>query len=91
METTQTVSSNPTEMPRALVKAGAVDGTVRLATVSVDLKPERVQGSADDAGAATLSLQLAIHQSQTLAFGFSGSGLTLTFNGINNGSAAPAA
>ena len=91
MEMTQTVSSNPTETPHALVKAGAVDGTVLLATIAVDLKPERVQDSAGGADAATLSLQLAIYQPQTVTFGFSGPGLTITFNGIDNGSAAPAA
>jgi hypothetical protein len=91
MEMTQTVSSNPTETPHALVKAGAVDGTGLLATMTVDLKPERVQDSAGGADPATLSLQLAIYQSQTVILGFSGSGLAITFNGINNGSAAPAA
>ncbi len=92
MEMTQTVSSNPTDTPHALVKAGAVDGTVLLATIQVDLKPERVQDSAGGADAPSLSLQLAIHQSQTVTFGLTGSGLTMTFNnGINSGSAAPAA
>jgi hypothetical protein len=94
MEMTQTVS-NPTEAPHEVVKAGAVDGMVLLATILVELKPERVQESlaAGDAGAATLSLQLAIHQSQTVTFGLSGSGLTITFNNgsSNNGGAAPAA
>jgi hypothetical protein len=39
---------------------------------------------------ASLSLQLAIHQSQTVTFGLSGSGLAITFNN-NTGGAAPAA
>lgn len=93
MEMTQTVS-NPTETPHEVVKVGAIDGMVLLATILIDLKPERVQeGLAAGADAATLSLQLAIHQSQTVTFGFSGSGLTITFdNGSsNNGGAAPAA
>ncbi|MFL6235340.1 MAG: hypothetical protein ACJ76N_19550, partial [Thermoanaerobaculia bacterium] len=72
-----------------------VGGTFMLATIWIELKPERVQESlaADGAEPLTLSLQLAIHQSQTVTFGLSGAGLAVTFNnvGFNNGSAAPAA
>jgi hypothetical protein len=92
MEMTQTVS-NPTGTQHDAITVGEVDGMVLLATIWIELKPERVQESLAAGDAATLSLQLAIHQSQTVTFGLSGSGLTITFNnGINNnGVAAPAA
>jgi hypothetical protein len=91
MEMTQTVS-NPSQAKQESVKAGAVDGMSLLATILLDLKPERVQESLAAGGVdvASLSLQLAIHQPQTVTFGFSGSGLTIAFNN-NDGSAAPAA
>jgi hypothetical protein len=90
MEMTQTVS-HPTETPNAAVKVGDVEGMVLLATLWIELKAERVQESFAAGGVdpASLSLQLAIHQSQTVTFGLSGSGLAITFN--NNGGAAPAA
>ena len=91
MEMTQTVS-NPTDVTLDMVK---VEGTFMLATIWIELKPERVQESlaANGAEPLTLSLQLAIHQSQTVTFDLSGSVLAITFNNgsINNGSAAPAA
>ncbi|HEX4494722.1 MAG TPA: hypothetical protein VIE43_03545 [Thermoanaerobaculia bacterium] len=95
---TQKVVPNPTGVTSAAAKA---DGTLRLATIEVDLKPERVQDSLGAAGGATpatpsVSLRLAIHQPQTVTLGTSGSALTIAFtagNGINtgNGTAAPAA
>jgi hypothetical protein len=92
MEMTQTVS-NPAETQHDAIKVEAVDTPLTLATIWIDLKAERVQESLAAGDAATLSLQLAIHQSQTVTFGLSGPGLTITFNnGINNGGgAAPAA
>jgi hypothetical protein len=93
MEMTQTVA-NPTETPHDVIKVGDVEGLALLAMIWIELKPERIQESlaASGADAATLSLQLAIHQSQTVTFGLSGSGLTITFNNSNNnGGAAPAA
>jgi hypothetical protein len=94
MEMTQAVS-NPTEMPHDVIKVGAVDGPLMLATIWIELKPERVQESLAAGGggeAASLSLQLSIHQSQTVTFSLSGAGLAITFNnGSFNGSAAPAA
>lgn len=86
MEMTQTESN----LSQENVKAGAVDGMPLLATIVLELKPERVQESLAAGGvdAASLSLQLAIHQSQTVTFGFSEAGLTIAFN---NTSAAPAA
>jgi hypothetical protein len=93
---TQQVVSNPTGVTSADAKTG---GTLRLATIEVDLKPERVQDSLGAEGAATpttpsVSLRLAIHQPQTVTLGPSGSALTIAFtagNGINTGTAAPAA
>ncbi len=89
MEMTQQVSS-PTDTPPGVIPVGEVDGVVMLATIWIDLKPERVQESlaAEGSGTVSLSLQLAIHQSQTVTFGLTGSGLSITFN---NGNAAPAA
>jgi len=86
MEMTPTVS-NPTDVTLDMVKVG---GTFMLATLWIELKPERVQESfaAEGAEPLTLSLQLAIHQSQTVIFDLSGSRLAITFN---DGSAAPAA
>jgi len=88
MEMTQTVS-NPTGTPHEIIQAATDDGLALLAMIWIELKPERVQESfaASGADAATLSLQVAIHQSQTVTFGLSGPGLTITFNnGINSGS-----
>jgi hypothetical protein len=87
MEMTQTVS-NPSQEN---VKAGAADGMSLLTTILLDLKPERVQESLAAGGVdvTSLSLSLAIHQPQTVTFGFSESGITIAFN--NNASAAPAA
>jgi len=92
MEMTQTVS-NPTGAPHEIIRAATDDGLVLLAMIWIELKPERVQESLAAGDAATLSLQLAIHQSQTVTFGLSGSELTITFNNgsNNNGGAAPAA
>jgi hypothetical protein len=90
MEVTQTVS-NPAGTPHEVITVGDVEGMVLLAMIWIELKPERVQESLAAGDAATLSLQLAIHQSQTVTFGLSGSGLTITFNNGNNGGAAPAA
>jgi hypothetical protein len=89
METQQMVSN-----PTGVTSAGAkTDGTLKLATIEIDLKPERVQDSLGADGAATpstpsVSLRLAIHQSQTVTLGPSGSALTITFN--TNGTTAPA-
>jgi hypothetical protein len=87
METQQMVS-NPTGVTSKGAQAG---GRLRLATIQVDLKPERVQdplGTAGAAGAAsppTVSLRLAIHQSQTVTLGPSGPALAITFT--DNGAA----
>jgi hypothetical protein len=91
METQQMVS-NPTGVTSTAAKS---DGTLRLATIEVDLKPERVQDSLGAAGAATpstpsVSLRLAIHQSQTVTLGPSGSALTIAFVAVTNGTTAPA-
>jgi hypothetical protein len=93
MEVTQTVSNPTGTPPHEVIKVGDVEGMVLLAMIWIELKPERVQESLAAGDAATLSLQLAIHQSQTVTFGLSGSGLTITFNNssTNNGDAAPAA
>ena len=93
MEMTQTVS-NPAETPHEVIKVGDVEGMVLLAMIWIELKPERVQESfAAGTDPATLSLQLAIHQSQTVTFSLSGAGLAITFNNgnIDNGGVAPAA
>lgn len=92
MDMTQTVS-NPTVAPHQIIDAATVDGQDPLATIWIDLKPERVQESLVAVDAATLSLQVAIHQAQTVTFGLAGLGLTITFNNgsIDNGSAARAA
>jgi hypothetical protein len=85
MEVTQTVST-PTDAVLEMVKAA---GTFVLATIWLELKPERVQESlaADGTEPVTLTLQVAIHQSQTVIFDLSGPRLAITFN---NGDAAPA-
>jgi hypothetical protein len=88
---TQQMVSNPTGVTPQSAKT---DGTLRLATIEVDLKPERVQDSLGAAGAAmpatpSVSLRLAIHQSQTVTLGPSGSALTITFN-ATDGTTAPA-
>ncbi|PYQ65439.1 MAG: hypothetical protein DMF53_05520 [Acidobacteria bacterium] len=91
MDTTQTVS-NPTVTPHGLVNVAPDDGPAPLATIWIELKPERVQESLAAGGdAATLSLRVAIHQAQTVTFGLAGLGLTITFNQNNSGGAAPAA
>jgi hypothetical protein len=87
MEMTQTVST-PTDAVLDMVK---VAGIFVLATIWVELKPERVQESLAADGTeppVTLTLQLAIHQSQTVTFDFSGPRLAITFD---NGDAAPTA
>ena len=103
MEMTQTVSNptgTPPEVIQKVIKLGETDGLPLLAMIWIELKPERVQESLAALAAAgvdpgTLSLALAIHQPQTVTFGFSGSALTITFdngtsdgsgNGSNNGS-----
>lgn len=99
MEMTQKVSNPTTTAPELIQKAiqvGEADGLPLLAMIWIELKPERVQESLAALAAAgvdlgTLSLALAIHQPQTVTFGFSGSALTITFNngttgGSNNGS-----
>lgn len=95
MEMTQTVS-NPTGTPpgviQKVIQLGETDGLPLLAMIWIELKPERVQESlaalaAAGVDVASLSLALAIHQPQTVTFGFSGSALTITFdNGTNGGS-----
>jgi hypothetical protein len=99
METQQLVP-NPTGVTSEGAKTG---GRLRLATIQVDLKPERVQDSLGTDGAASppsVSLRLAIHQSQTVILGPSGSAFAITFNtndGFNagntgnTGTTAPAA
>ena len=78
MDTTQTVS-NPTVTPHGLVNVAPDDGPAPLATIWIELKPERVQESLAAGGdAATLSLRVAIHQAQTVTFGLAGLGLTIT-------------
>jgi hypothetical protein len=91
MDMTQTVS-NSTVTPHESIDATTGDGSTPLSTVWIDLKPERVQESLAAAGdVATLSLQVAIHQPQTVTFGLSGVGLAICFNQNANGGAAPAA
>jgi hypothetical protein len=100
--------SNPTDVtPDAarIAETAAMVGALRLATVWIDLKPERVQDSVvADAATTTVSLGLAIDQPQTVLFALSGPGLAVTFgnpignpagnsvgNPINSGTAARAA
>lgn len=90
MDTTQTVS-NPTVTPPEPIGAATDSGLGPLATIWLDLKAERVQESLAAGDAATLSLQVAIHQAQTVTFGLLGSGLSICFNQNDNGGAAPAA
>lgn len=91
MDMTQTVS-NSTVTPHASIDAATGDGATPLSRVQLDLKPERVQESLAATGdVATLSLQVAIHQPQTVTFGFSGLELTIRFNQNDDGGAAPAA
>jgi hypothetical protein len=99
MATTQMVS-NPTKVAPDPVRTAGTAGALRLATVWVDLKPERVQDSVAVDVAATVSLGLAIEQPQTVIFVLSGAGLAVTFgspignavgNSINSGTAARAA
>lgn len=90
MDMTQTVS-NPTVTPPEPTGAATDGGLDPLATIWIDLKPERVQESLAAGDAATLSLQVAIHQPQTVTFGLPGLALTIAFNKSNDGSAAPAA
>jgi hypothetical protein len=91
MDMTQTVS-NPTVTPREIIDAVTDDGSTPLSTIWIELKPERVQESLVAGGdAATLSLQVAIQQPQTVTFNLAGLGLTITFNKNDSGGAAPAA
>ena len=90
---TQQMVSNPTGVTPEGATTG---GRLRLATIQVDLKPERVQDSlgTDGATSPTVSLRLAIHQSQTVILGPSGSALAITFNdngAATSGTPAPAA
>ena len=81
METTPMVS-NPTDMTSdvaRITETAAMVGALRLATVWIDLKPERVQDSVTAEAAATVSLGLAIDQPQTVLFALSGPGLAVTF------------
>jgi hypothetical protein len=93
METQQMVS-NPTG---TMSEGAQTGGRLRLATIQVDLKPERVQDNLGTDGAVTptVSLRLAIHQPQTVTLGPTGSALAITFNaGVNTGTSgtpAPAA
>jgi hypothetical protein len=83
MELTQTVPS-PLDVPVHLLKAEAAPAALLLATIWIELKPERVQEpqlAAGEGETVSLSLQLMIHQSQTVTFGLSGSELAITFNG----------
>jgi hypothetical protein len=89
--------SNPTSVTSEGAQTG---GRLRLATIQVDLKPERVQdplgtdGAVGAASPPSVSLRLAIHQSQTVTLGPSGSALAITFtdNGAGtSGTPAPAA
>ena len=84
METTTQSVSNPTGVTADLAK---VADLLRLTTVWADLKPERVQETltTDLGEAISLSLELAVHQPQTMTFGLAGSGLAITFsNAIGN-------
>jgi hypothetical protein len=90
MDMTQTVS-NSTVAPHQIIDAVTDDGPGPLSTVWIDLKPERVQDTlVAGGGVATLSLQVAIHQPQTVTFSLAGLGLAISFNS-NDGGAAPAA
>ena len=90
MDMTQTVS-NPTVTPHPIIDAATDDGPGPLSTVWIDLKPERVQETIVAGGdAATLSLQVTIHQPQTVTFSLAGLAFAITFN-KNDGGAAPAA
>ncbi len=92
----QQMVSNPTGVTPEGAQTG---GRLRLATIQVDLKPERVQDSlgADGAASPSVSLRLAIHQAQTVTLGPAGSAFAITFNpgdtGTtgNTGTTAPAA
>jgi hypothetical protein len=90
MDMTQTVS-NPTEAPHQIIDAVTDDGPGSLATIWIDLKPERVQETLVAGGdAATLSLQVAIHQPQTVTFSLAGLGIAITFTKNDGGAAAAA-
>ena len=93
MDMTQTVS-NSTVAPHQSIDAVTDGGLGLLATIWIDLKPERVQEAlaalAALGDAAALSLQVAIHQPQTVTFSLAGLGLAISFN-KNDGGAAPAA
>jgi hypothetical protein len=89
---TKQMFSNPTVTPHELISAVTDDGPATLATIWIELKPERVQESLAAGGdGATLTLQVAIHQWQTVTFDLSGPGIAITFNPIDGGGAAPAA
>jgi hypothetical protein len=90
MDMTQT-GSNPTVTPPEPIGGTTDGGLGPLATIRIYLKPERVQESLAAGDAAILSLQVEIHQAQTVTFGLAGLELTITFNQNGNGSAAPAA
>ena len=89
MEMTQMVSSPPDALIQRMT-AEAPPAAFALATISIELKPERVQEphfAADGVETLSLSLNLTIHQPQTLSFSFSASGIAITFTDL----AAPAA
>ncbi len=89
----KTMDTKPTD-PKPTVSAptdGTPDptgsgGTLQraMATVWVDLKPERVQDdlTATDPGTISLSLQIALDPSQIVTFGLSGSGLSITSSSV---------
>lgn len=89
MEVTQMVSSPPDALIQRMT-AETAPVTFALATISTELKPERVQEphfAADGVETLSLSLNLTIHQPQTVSFNFSASGIAVTFTDP----AAPAA
>jgi hypothetical protein len=77
METTQMVSNSTDVTPGAGAPA-----LLRLATVWIDLKPERVQDTLAADNEPAVSLGLGIEQPQTVTFSLSASGLAVTFSNL---------
>lgn len=85
METKPMVTKSTEDQP----ETGTDQVVLPLTTVWLDLKSERVQESfaASPADAVSLTLQLAIHQPQTVTLAVSGGRAAFTFDNL----AAPAA
>jgi hypothetical protein len=83
METKQEVLKSTDGQPEG-------QAVLPLATISLDLKSERVQESfaASPASVVSLKLELAVHQPQTVTVAVSGVSTAFTFD---NNLAAPAA